>query len=131
VLRHPYLYNREVASDEARIDCGGESRTKQSFKDECDINVIVRRFGVTGVAPGTTKVPMYGDFSDVGDFSTCVDRMMQAQANFDTLPSDVRRRFRNDPQEFLEFCSNPGNLDEMRKLGLAIPKKEDPAAAQQ
>ena len=35
----------------------------------------------------------------------------------------------NDPQAFVEFCSDEANLDEMRKLGLAIPAKVEDSGA--
>ena len=44
-----------------------ESMTQQHFRDECDINSIIRRYQKTGflvdpLTPGTAE-PMYGDFA--------------------------------------------------------------------
>lgn len=36
------------------------------------------------------------------------------------LPAKVRSRFENDPQKFLEFCSDPKNRDEAVSLGLIM-----------
>ena len=41
-----------------------------------------------------------------------------------TMPADVRARFNNDPALFVDFCSDEANLDEMRKLGLAVPASQ-------
>jgi len=120
-IRHSYKYDQEAASRESAFVCVGESRTKQSFKDECDINVIVKRFGVTGMLPQNVRAPMYGDFTMVGDFRSAMEVIRSTQASFDAMSAEVRARFNNDPQSFLEFCSRKENLDEMRRMGLAKP----------
>ena len=103
----------------------GESRTKQAFKNEVDINQIVKRFTKgKGIDPDSLQgFPLeeknFGDFSDVPDLRTLYERMHNAEEKFSLLPSKVRLKFDNDPLDFLEFASNPDNLDEMRELGLA------------
>lgn len=98
-------------------------RTIQSGKDDADINVIVKRFGITKTFPVTFRTPEYGDYSGVGDFHTAMNAVRTAQETFAAVPSDVRKRFGNDPQLFLEFCSNPENVDELVKMGLAVPRE--------
>lgn len=113
-------YDTNVASVEAFQDVKqGEQMTVQSEKDNCDINVIVKRFGVTGQLPIVSRLPTYGDFDSIFDFRSAMESVRSAQERFDALPSDVRKRFYNDPQMFVEFASDPKNLDEMRKMGLA------------
>jgi len=122
-IRSAYNYDYKKASDDAAIDFDGEeSRTIQSAKDECDINVIVKRFGVTGVVPANVRPAMYGDFLGISDYRSALDAVRLANEDFMQLSSDVRDRFHNDPQEFLEFCSKSENLAEMRKMGLAVPE---------
>lgn len=121
-FRHPYV---DVVP-RVKLECLDESRSIQSMRDECDINVIVRRFGVTGVATAPVRVPLIGDYSNVGDFRSAMDAVVAAQRSFDELSADVRIRFANDPQLFLEFCSQEKNFDEMRRMGLAVPKPPDP-----
>lgn len=103
----------------------GPTRTQQSAKDETDINGIVKRFKVTGIPPRSgIRTPTYGDFNGIGDFRDAMDAINVAKRSFAELPSAVRKRFGNDPQLFLEFCSEEENFPEMRKLGLAVPEKE-------
>jgi len=105
------------------------SRTKQSFKEECDINTIVRKFGVTGLVPVPSKLPTYGDFTGVIDYQTALNAVKAADDVFEALPSALRKRFDNDPQKFVEFCENPDNLKELQDLGLATkPDKPDSVA---
>lgn len=127
-IRSPYNYDMDAVSRETGLACRDRTRTHQSFKDDSDINVIVKRFGVTGTAPQNVRVPLHGDFTEVGDFRTAMDAIRSAQQSFDAMPASVRARFSNDPQLFLEFCANKENLEEMRKLGLAVPDLKPPAA---
>lgn len=119
--RSANAYDTEVASNEAALqpDEMGESMTVQEHALDCDINEIVRRFGYTRMLPVSSRIPEYGDFTDVSDYRTALHAVMDAQDNFMALPAKLRARFDNDPQLFLEFCSDPANLPEMRELGIA------------
>lgn len=126
-LRTENNYDRNAASEESALVCADESKTKQSFKEETDINEIVRRFGLTGQLPGDgIRAPTYGDFTEVVDFHTAMNAVAQARESFDKLPAEVRTRFNNDPGAFVDFCSQPENGPELEKMGLKAPK---PAAA--
>nr|WAE43869.1 MAG: internal scaffolding protein [Microviridae sp.] len=99
------------------------SRTHQSFKDECNINNIVRKYKKTGVLTHVTSaVAQQGDFCDVPTFHEAMNIVASAQQHFDQLPSLVRKRFSNDPAQFLDFVGDASNLDEMRSLGLLNPE---------
>lgn len=101
------------------------SRTIQSAKDDADINVIVKRFGITGQMPASPRLPSYGDYSGVIDYQSAMNVIVQAKEAFMELPAEIRAKFGNDPQAYLQFASDPENIDSMRKMGLAIPKKDD------
>ncbi len=97
------------------------SKTKQSFKDETDINTIMARFQRTGMLEFVNKhEPQYGDVTAI-DFQTSMERVATSREMFADLPSKVRDRFNNDPAELLEFLDNPENRDEAVLLGLAKP----------
>lgn len=104
----------------------GDDRTKQSFKDECDINVLVKRFAKTGVIMQRTTVPLRGDFTDVMDFRGMQDALNAARASFMSLSSDVRERFGHNPEKFIKWTLDKENLPELRKLGLAKPEVVPP-----
>lgn len=107
-------------------DVSGESRTKQEFKDDADVNTIVRRFTETGEWP---EAELPGQFADVTgmDFREMLDMVNMANASFAALPAHVRKRFGNSPEEFVQFCSEPGNREELRKLGIAKERESDGA----
>lgn len=99
------------------------SRTVQASKDECDINTIMKRYKQVGIIDHVnTAKAHYGDYTAVNEYQDSMNLINQANADFMALPSDIRQLFNNDAGEFLEFATNPKNLDEMIELGLAKPK---------
>lgn len=98
--------------------------TQRSDKDSTDINFIVKQFTKTGQLPQTQMEALYGDFSDVGDYRTALERLQAAKDAFQALPAATRKHFNNDPGYFLDYAQNPDNIEELRKLGLANPKLE-------
>lgn len=121
-VRSPYNYDVDLASYESGLECLDASMTKQSFREEVDINTIVKRFGLTGQLPPDIRAPEYGDFTQVVDFHTALNAVALARESFDALSGEVRARFHNDPQELLVFVSDEGNRAEARKLGLLVPE---------
>lgn len=97
-------------------------RTDPSQAKDCDVNLIVMRFMKTGILP-QARQGIYGDFSEVPDYQTALGIIKQAEEQFAGLTAQVRKRFGNDPAEFLQFCNDPKNKAEMISLGLA---KETP-----
>lgn len=104
------------------------SKTSQSFKDECDINNVIKRGIKNGFLPETfqnQKTPRYGDFTNVPDFQTALNRVNQMKDEFNALPAEVRAKFENDPSKLLEFIINPNNEEEAIKLGILPKPKMD------
>jgi len=102
------------------------SRTQKQFRDECDINNIIKRFQTTGQLPSMIKNnPQYGNFAEVTDYQTSLNLVIKAQEQFSALNARLRNRFNNDPAQFLAFVGDKANLQEMVKLGLATIPKED------
>lgn len=106
--------------------CVGESRTKQSHKDECDINNVMRRFEKTGVLEHTAKYePQWGDFVNTpSSFQEAMHQVQEAERMFMDLPAKLRKRFDNDPGQFIDFVEN-ADIKELRDLGLAKPERPD------
>ena len=103
-----------------------EMRTKQSFKDDVDVNKILRKFTKTGQLPGMiAQDGRYGDFSEVGTFQDALEKVRFAEEQFHALPAHVRKRFGHDPVEFLGFVADPANKQEMADLGLLTKEAMD------
>lgn len=106
------------------------SRTKQSFKDECDINNIVKSFRTVQDIINLTEQSRKGVYTDLPEpfeYQDGLNTVIQAEAAFNALPAKLRTRFENNPREFLEFMSDPANQEEMIKLGLATDKRPPPS----
>lgn len=96
------------------------SMTMQSFQNECDINVIMRRWEKTGdLTHVRHSQGRYDDFADIGDYQSALNTVLAAQEAFEALPSRIRTRFSNDPASFVSFMQDPTNSNEIIAMGLA------------
>lgn len=130
-IRTPYNYDRNLASNLSGLDASAavnKGRTQQQFKEETDINTIVKRFGLTGQLPQNVKIPLGPDFIEATDYHQALNLMIEAEAGFMQLPADVRKRFDNDPGNFVAFVDDDKNREEAEKLGIVLPKPKAPAA---
>jgi len=123
-IRSPYNYNVGEASIESGLACTGECIVKKSFKDECDINSILKRWGITGQVVIPERLPMSGDFTGIDDFHSAMNAVRSAQDAFMQIPPDVRKRFGHDPQELIAFLGDDKNRAEAERLGLVAKPME-------
>lgn len=105
----------------------GEDRTKQSFKDECDINVIMRRYQQTGELEHVRENA--GRFFDASgyDFQAAQNFIADATSMFHAIPAEIRyEKFGNDPARLLDFVNNEANAAESVAMGFLDPEKVPP-----
>ena len=119
-IKKPY-----APHDRERINFPEPSRTKQSFKQEADINTILEKYARTGLIPSYDQPQQYGDYTGVMDYHTAQNKIAEGKSAFADLPSKIRKRFDNDPGQFLDFIYDEENFDEMVELGLARAKIPD------
>jgi len=135
--KSPFVIRSAYGPKERFGDIGdlGQSLTKQSFTDECDINNIMRKYQKTGAIEHVNKHEASYGFATSDTFQESLEIVAKAKNMFEELPSSIRTKFENDPSKFLDFVQNPENLTEMRELGLAhklqpeqsIPAKQSEA----
>lgn len=128
----PVNYTGELLNEQTGEFYRPPSRTKQEFRDECDINNIIKAFKVTGIVTHLNAKAAQGAFLDLPadvDYQSALNSVIRAEEAFMALPSKVRDRFHNDPAAFLQFMENPANGDEMIALGIrpAKPPAAKPA----
>ena len=116
-LKTPYNYDTDAASNESGLVCLEPTLAQQHFKDECDINYILKNFGIEALAVNPLQ-PRYGDFTDVVDYHSALNAVIAAEDGFMALPANIRTRFDNDPAKLIDFMENPANLAEAQSLGL-------------
>lgn len=103
-----------------------DGRTKQCHADECDIEKIMHRFGVTGTISHLVKFEgLYGDFSDF-DFHAQSTKLAQGETIFAELPAEIRREFGQDPAAFFAYVNDPANAKDLYKKlpALAAPGEQ-------
>lgn len=126
----PTIHTKFNLPGRIRVEFSLPSRTKQSFKTECDINVIMARYQATGVIQSLNKgEPRYVDTTGV-DYQSAMNTVANARSLFEELPAHIRNRFKNDPVEMLQFAAKGENYEEALKMGLLDPAKAAATAAE-
>lgn len=94
----------------------------QSYKDECDINLIMARYrnGETDVLSKVQGV--YGDFRNVpNDFAQVLNDTIKMQQVFMSLAPEVREKFNNSFEQF------GASLGTKEWRDIMFPPKSEPA----
>lgn len=113
-----------------QLICREPSLAKQSERDICDINKILRKHAQTGIIDHVNKHQgSYDDYPTGLEYHASLNKVLAAQETFNSLTSEIRSTFDNDPAKFLEFAQNPVNGAEMIEMGLATasPIEDTPA----
>lgn len=108
----------------------GIKKAKQEFKDDADINSIMRKFQKTGVITHTAR--HQGEYGEIGPqtLHDALNTVRAAETMFQELPSSIRNKFANNPQEFLAYVQDSKNYIEAQSLGLRLaPEAENAALA--
>ena len=111
---------RKYCQRPGRVDENGDPIyfTEQSHDRETDVNEIIKKHDKMGIITHVTRFEAkFGDMTGL-DFKEAADLVANAKSQFELLPSDVRKRFENDPGQLLKFMEDPKNRDEAIELGL-------------
>jgi len=112
----------------------GPGLTKSDMKQESDINFIMSKYQKTGLVSFVNENQAEYMEAPEMDFHEAMEYLAKSNELFGEMPSSLRKRFNNDPGEFLDFVHDENNADEMVKLGLAKRVTEptpSPAAKQE
>ena len=102
------------------------SLTKQNLAENLDVNNIIKKYNKAGVRLDMMQFEgVYGEFNSM-EYRDAVEMVDKADELFLNVPSKVRAEFDNDPGRFIDFATNPDNLQQMRDWGLAHPPKPEP-----
>jgi len=107
----------------------GPGLTKQSMAKDTDINLIMAKYQKTGLVNFVNE--NQGEYMEAPDmdFHEAIEYIAKSKELFDEMPSTLRKKFNNDPGEFLDFVHDENNADEMVSLGLAKRETEAPTTA--
>lgn len=121
------LYGRRAPRQILSFD-PAEARTKQEFKDDCDINKTIQRFLKTGRLDEIQKAKgMYADITDgPQSYHEALNLVVKVNETFSTLPANIRAEFGNDPQKFMESAYYNGqSIFDKMKAGDALAVEPD------
>ncbi len=114
--------NRDAMLELAPKKTYEDGRTKQCFKDDCDIDKIMQRFEQTGTISHLEKFQgVYADFSDF-DFQEQQNKLARGGEIFDALPAELRREFGQSAEAFFRYVNDPANAKDLRKKLPALAK---------
>lgn len=97
------------------------SLTQQQFKDECEIESLLKAHNlgqVMGILNNHERQPLYGDVSDIPDFHDAQNHVARAREYFNGLPSDVRAQFDNSLAKFLSTLNDPRAREALTDMGV-------------
>lgn len=113
------------------IDVGtvptGDDMAQQQFKDQSDVNHIMKKYRGLGYSYDQLPEPSGGSYIDLVELPSYEESLkivIQAEQTFMSLPAELRDRFQNDPNKLIKFLADKNNNDEAIKLGLVNPKKD-------
>lgn len=104
------------------------SLTQVHAAEETDINVIMRKFGVTGTLPLAKVPPSFQDIQEI-DLQTAQNLINEAEDAFMELPADLRFKFNNDLARYVGYVDDrraANDWKSLRDLGLDVPEPPPP-----
>lgn len=120
--RNPYDEDENALWDKnTEIIITDPGMTLQAPADEQDINIIMKRFGVTDgsrLPYWTDPKAIFGDFSEIpADPVEAAEVLRTANLEYMKLPAEIRRRF-DSAEHMATWLQEPTNVDDAIKLGL-------------
>ena len=112
--------------DNVELITSEDSLVQQQFAESTRVRNILDKFMRTGMIDSNPLPPRYEDVSEVQDYQSAMNLLVNVQGHFDVLPSKIRDRFGNDPEKYLAFINDPNNLDEAVELGLLQKSESAP-----
>lgn len=107
-------------------------RTQQQFRDECDINRIVKN-AERGIPPRflARGTPQFGDFSNTPSIEEAYDTIQRAHSAFMNLPSQLRLELDNDPANINRLTQDQAERYKLLRELPPQPAVSDPVTAGQ
>ena len=107
--------------------CDETQMTVQEDATDCDILTIIKRYSPEDIVNSAQLAKeQFADVSNISDYQTSLNFVMNAQERFLALPAEIRNKFDNDPQNLLHAFDNMDKYRaDLEELGL-VPKSSEP-----
>ncbi len=114
-----YMQNQK----DRKIKYTRHGRTKQSFKDACDINKLLEKAAKQGGLSHIEKHgAKYADYAAI-DWENLPLQLARGQQVFNELPAELKREFDQNPADFYEYVTDPQNAGRLEELIPAIAER--------
>lgn len=105
----------------------GPSQTQQQFKDDCDINAVLKKYGAHhDYVPEDVSIPVeyFRDLSIAPrDLTEAMNLVQEANETFMDLPAHLRKAVNDDPRRLFELSQSEEGLKKLSELGFATPQE--------
>lgn len=108
------------------------SKTQTNQADETRIDVIMRRYGITGPEQLAPPPPSFAEIPEVWDMETVIRIHRDAEDAFMQLPARIRADFDNDLARYVgtvNALQAANNVEGLRALGIDVPPPPAPPPA--
>lgn len=97
--------------------------TEQHHKDDCDINSIMSKFASNPSAIFADPSAFnYSDVSEHVDYHSALNFVRRIDDMFIQIPADIREKFDNDPEKFVDFMNDENNISALQDMGILVKK---------
>lgn len=121
----PNIFSRYNPPPQVGLVVASESPVQQQFLSETKIDNILRKYSLQQILL-SSKPAAYFDTTLVDDFQTTQNKVVLAQAYFDSMPAVLRKKFNNSLSQFVEYVGNPQNRSALEDLGiLEVPIRSE------
>lgn len=107
----------------------GPSLTQQQFKEDCDINLVLKKYGVHhDYVPGQVAIGIE-NFRDLSiapkDLTEAMAIVQHANESFMDLPAELRRAVGDDARVLLELSSSEEGVEKLKAAGFGAKNAPD------
>lgn len=128
-FKTPHNHNTLEAARHCATYSTGIGKCQAHQAAETEINGIMKRFGVTGVLPGSRTPPVYMDVPEDLDMQKAIHLVRAGEEEFMRQPAIVRAYFKNDMANYtatVNHMRKTGDKAGLQSLGLIPPDTPKP-----
>lgn len=106
-----------------------KDKTKQSQAKHCDLNALMDKATRRNTLMHFGRYqPRYGEITGAS-LQDALNVVAEAETMFEDLPSEMRKKFKNNPVVFHDFVCDEKNREELYTMGLAKrPERPEPVS---
>lgn len=108
----------------------GLGETQQQFRDECDINLVLKKYGVhESYVPEEVAIAAdyFRDVSQVPmSITDAFDAVDEAKEMFLMLPAEARRAVGDDPVQLFRMAQTEEGLAKLSEFGFGVSPQQPP-----